>query len=101
MAPSVATVFRRSTGVVGRDFMGELILVPLAGRTANLTSIFASNDVGAFIWKQLDGARDGRAIVDLVVQEYEATREQAEADYLVFVEELQQAGAVEPVGGAP
>jgi hypothetical protein len=101
MAPSVATVFRRSTGVVGRDFMGELILVPLAGRTANLTSIFAANDVGAFIWKLLDGTKDGQAIVEAVVQEYEASPAQALADYLVFLEELQQVGAVEPVGGAP
>lgn len=90
----MSEVFTRSGQVVGRDFMGEFILVPLAGRTANLTSIFAANDVGALIWKLLDGAHDGDAIVDAVVAQFETTREQASQDYLVFIEQLKQVGAI-------
>ena len=93
----MSAVFTKSGQVVGRDFMGEFILVPLAGRTANLTSIFAANDVGALIWKLIDGAHDADAIVDAVVAEFDTTREQAAADYSVFLEQLQQVGAVTEV----
>ncbi len=89
--------FNKSGQVVGRDFMGEFILVPLAGRTANLTSIFAANDVAALIWKLIDGAHDDEVIIDAVVQEFDTTREQAAADYAVFIGQLKQVGAVTEV----
>lgn len=87
--------FQRSERIVGREFMGEYILVPLAGRTANLTSIFATNPVGSFIWQLCDGQHTGDDIISRVVDEFETTAEQARADYCMFVEQLLSVGAVE------
>ncbi len=57
-------VFRCSAKMVGRPFLSEFLFVPLVGATANLTSIYATNDVGAMIWKALDGTRNGHEVVN-------------------------------------
>ena len=51
------------------------VLVPLAERGADLDSILNLSRVGAFIWEQLDGARDRRrTVVDAVVARFEVER---------------------------
>ncbi len=61
MSPSTLNdVYAHSTRVVGRRIGDEFVLVPLAGRGADIEDILNLNKVGAFIWEQLDGARDGR-----------------------------------------
>ncbi len=97
------TRYVRSDRVIGREFMGEYLLVPLAGSTANLTSIFATNPVGSFIWSLCDGQHSGRDIVAKVVEEFDTTPRQAEADYAIFLEQLLSVGAVTPTAnsGAP
>jgi hypothetical protein len=89
------TRLQRSTRMVGREFMGEYLLVPLAGKTANLTSIFATNEVGAFIWKQLESPHTQEALVAAIVAEYETTAEQAQRDCGAFLEQLEAVNAIE------
>ena len=53
----------RSERMVGRRIGDEYVLVPLAGRGADLDSILNLNRVAAFVWEQLDGRRTGDAVV--------------------------------------
>ena len=82
------TAYARSPRVVGRRIGDEFVLVPLAGRGADLDSILNLTRVAAFIWQQLDGARNGTAVVDAVVARFEVARAQAEEDYLELVATL-------------
>jgi Coenzyme PQQ synthesis protein D (PqqD) len=86
--PTLDMVFRPSPQMVGRPFLSEFLFVPLVGATANLTSIYATNEVGALIWKTLDGQKTGHAVVGAMLTEFEVSRSVAEADYLVFIEQL-------------
>jgi hypothetical protein len=94
--PRLDEAFARSARMVGRRIGDEYVLVPLAGRGADLDSILNLSRVAAFVWERLDGARTGAQVVDAVVERFEVERAEAEADYLELVETLLDVGAVEP-----
>jgi hypothetical protein len=92
-------VYDKSSRVVGRRIGDEYVLVPLAGRGADLDSILNLNRVGAFIWEQLDGVRTGDEVVAALVARFDVGRPQAEADYLEFLTTLRGLKAVVSVEG--
>jgi methyltransferase-like protein len=87
-------VWARSARMVGRRIGDEYVLVPLAGRGADLDSILNLNSVAAFVWEQLDGSRSGGEVVDAVIEQFEVERARAEQDYLELVETLVELDAV-------
>ena len=92
--PRLDEVFSRSPRMVGRRIGDEYVLVPLAGRGADLDSILNLTRVAAFIWEQLDGTRTGAAVVDAVVERFDVERPRAEADYLELVDTLLELKAI-------
>jgi hypothetical protein len=98
--PSLDDVFLRSPRVVGRQIADEFLLVPLAGRGADLDSIYNLSRVGTFIWQSLDGKTDGRGIVSSLTERFDVDGERAAADYLEFVATLLTIGAIEARSGA-
>lgn len=71
--------------VVGK----ETVLVPLKENVAELSEMFTLNEVGSFIWEQLDSAASLDELVDAVVAEFEVDKETAAADVTAFVSELE------------
>jgi hypothetical protein len=92
------TAYGRSTRVVGRRIGDEYVLVPLAGRGADLDAILNLNRVGAFIWEHLDGVKTGADVVSALVDRFDVGRSEAEADYLDFLTTLRELKAVVTVG---
>ena len=93
-AVTLAQAWGRSERIVPRKIGDEVVLVPLAGRGADIDSIYSLNRVAAFVWEALDGERTGEAVVGAVVARFEVERERAAADYLELVETLRDLGAV-------
>jgi hypothetical protein len=87
--------YDKHPNIVFRDIGGEMILVPIRRRTADLESIYTLNETGARIWGLIDGQRTLREIRDVIVQEYDVTPQQAEADVAEFVAYLENIDAVE------
>jgi hypothetical protein len=83
--------------MIGRRIGEEYVLVPLAGRGADLDSILNLSRVAAFVWEQLDGSRTGAAVVDAVVERFQVERERAEADILELLDTLLALAAIAPV----
>jgi hypothetical protein len=98
MAPGLGDVFARSARIVGRRIAGEYVLVPLVTHGADLDAIYNLNTVAAFIWERFDGRTSGAGIVSALADAFEVEAGQAQADYLEFVERLQELGALEPAG---
>lgn len=90
------TVLRRNPDIVTREIAGEMMLVPVTGKLAHLQQVFVLEGVGAHIWSQLDGDRSLQEVLDSVLDEYEVALEVARADMLELVDELLEAGLVEP-----
>ena len=100
MSPStLGDVYAHSPRVVGRRIGDEFVLVPLAGRGADIDSILNLNKVGAFIWEHLDGTRTGTDVVQALVERFEVDPPQAEEDYLDFLTTLRGLKAAVPAPG--
>lgn len=89
--------YKKDPNMVFRAIAGEMILVPIHRRTANLESIYTLNETGGRIWELIDGQRTLGEIRDTLVQEYDVTPEEAEADLAELVAYLEQIQAVEKV----
>jgi hypothetical protein len=99
MDPSA--VLTRRERLVTRDVEGDTLVVPLAGRPEDLTSIFIFNPVGAFVWKTLDGARTVAELNALVCAEFdEASPEAVSKDVAEFLGELDRLGLIALQGAA-
>ena len=63
-------------------------LVIMAPRGENTHSL---EEIGAFIWRQLDGQASLEQVLDAIMTEYEVERETAAQDLLQFVQEMAEA----------
>ena len=95
-SPSLDEVFVRSERMVGRRIADEYVLVPIAGRGADVDGIYNLNRLGAFIWERLDGRNDGAAIVEAIVARFDVDAECAARDYRDFVARLRSVRAITP-----
>ena len=91
---SEASCLTKDEAIVARRIGDEFILVPIRQQAGEVDSIYTLNEVGALVWDQLDGQTPLGQIRDALVQEFEVGPEQAEADLLAFVGQLQSVGAV-------
>lgn len=85
-------IIEPAEGVVGRVVDDEAVIVlPGKGKVKVL------NEVGAFIWSQVDGYRTVAEIVKSVCEEFDVDQPQAEADTIAFLADLQERGVISVV----
>jgi hypothetical protein len=88
-------IFVRNANVVSRTIGGELFLVPIRGRLADLQRIFALSSVAACIWELLDGEKSIGAVCEGIVERFDVPDERAVSDVREFVAQLLDAGLIE------
>jgi len=84
----LAQRYRPSPDMVFRQIGDEYVLVPIRNDVADMEAVFTLGGVGARIWELLDGERDGHAILEQIVQEYDVSTEEARGDLVKFMEQL-------------
>lgn len=89
--------YRKSPDLVFRHIAGEFVLVPIRHDVADLEAVYTLGGVGARIWELLDGKRDGHAILAQIVQEYDVVPNEARADLVEFLGELEGIRGIAPV----
>lgn len=89
--------YRRKESVVERSIAGESFLIPVCGTPVDMENIFVLNELGAFIWRRLDGDRALAAIVDEIVSAYDVTLPRAGADASELLESMMRHGLVDEV----
>jgi hypothetical protein len=91
---------QRLDNVIVRRIAGEVFLVPIRGRLADLQELFVLNTVGEWLWERLDGSESVEALADGVCGQFEVSQEDALSDVRAFLEELDEAGLLKASGGA-
>ncbi len=89
--------YRRNDNFVFRHIEDETILVPIKDNVGDMGSIYSLNEIGAFIWEHLDGDRRLNAIMELILDEYDVSVNQAELDVNEFIVDLVDIDAVDLV----
>lgn len=88
------TIYNKDSSIVSRKIADEFILVPIRHKTEDVDSIYTLNEVGAFIWEQIDGKKRNRDICDALVEQFDVTRKEAETDLSEFIKQLEKVGVV-------
>ncbi|MBN1483581.1 MAG: PqqD family protein [Chloroflexia bacterium] len=90
--------YRKSPNLVFRQIADEYVLVPIHQDVADMEAVYTLDGVGAYIWELLDGQRDGYAILELIIEEYNVESEQALNDLVEFLEQLNSIDGISPLG---
>ena len=75
---------------VARPVNEELVLVPLRNNVADMTEIFNLNEVGHFIWNEIQPNVSLESIAQKITDTYDVDVSTAEADLMAFLKELEQ-----------
>ena len=78
-----------------RNVANTWVVLPLAEITVDFNGMLKLNESGVLLWKQLEQGAERESLADLLVNEYEVTRDQALADVDEFIEILIKAGCIE------
>lgn len=87
-------VFMRNQDVVSRRIAGELFLIPVRGKIADMEKIFTLSAVAEYIWERLDGQKTQNEILRDVMANFDVEQERAESDMRELIMELSGAGLI-------
>jgi Coenzyme PQQ synthesis protein D (PqqD) len=79
---------------VTRQIAGETLVMPVAGRTADLESIYVLNEVASRIWQLVGSPTTAGAVAETIAREFTVSREDAAADVAEFLDTLGARGLV-------
>ena len=68
--------------------MGENILVPVGDSDTTFNGIASLNDMGVFIWQNIESAKDEEDLLQRILDEYEVDKDVAKADLDEFLGKL-------------
>lgn len=83
--------FQIRPGYILRQFMDEYLAIPVITTPGQQRSVSILNDVGEFIWRQMEG--EGKTFPELleaVLGEFETDAETASRDIAAFLSELKE-----------
>ena len=86
--------YRRNANFVYRKIENETILVPIKNNVGDMSCLYNLNEVGAFIWEQLDGEKTLNDILNMITEEFDVTTEDAEIDLNDYINDLDEIGAI-------
>ncbi|MBQ7810652.1 MAG: PqqD family protein [Clostridia bacterium] len=67
------------------------VVVPIGAAVAEFNGMINLNEVGAFLWRQLESDTTPEAVLAAMLEEYEVAEDIAKADLDKFINELQEA----------
>jgi hypothetical protein len=90
-------VFQKNESFVFRQIDDETILVPIKDNLGDMGSIYNLNEVGAFVWKHLNGQASLADIRQMILDTFEVSEREADIDLSDFVNQLKEIDAIIPV----
>jgi hypothetical protein len=88
------TYYERNPDFVYRQIVDEAVLVPIHKEIVDMQSIYTLNEVGAFIWENLDQPKTRADLQAALLDEYTADPDVLHADLERFLDEMTAIGAL-------
>ena len=92
---SLDQIYEKDPSMVSREIAGEAILVPIRQNVGDLESIYTLNETAARAWELIDGQKTLSDIRDVIVEEFEVDKRQAQEDLIELMSDLVSISAVE------
>lgn len=74
-----------------RNIVGETILVPIGQNNEAFNGLITINELGKFIWENIESSKDEDELLQKILDEYEVEKEVAKADLDEFLQMLKDA----------
>lgn len=71
-----------------REIMGDVVLVPINQSTSQFNGLITVNELGKFIWENLEKVQDENDLLQLILDEYEVDKDVAKKDLDEFLQVL-------------
>lgn len=84
-----------ASGFVRRTVGDSHLVVPVGIRTRDIPGVIALSESGSLLWEKLERGAAENELVEVLLDEYEVSHKQAEADVASFVTELRDKGILE------
>ena len=78
-----------------RTIAGTCVALPLGKAAVDFNGMLTVNESGVILWKLLEKGCTRDDMIDAILNEYDVTREVAEADVDSFIAKLSDAGCIE------
>lgn len=87
----------RNPDFIYRKVVEETILVPVHMDVAEMDGIYTLNEIGAFVWEELETPLSLDQLQHLILDEYDVTSDVAASDLRSFLSDLLAIGALQKV----
>ena len=74
-----------------REIVGETILIPVGESNNHFNGIITINELGKFIWENLESSENEEVLLGKILDEYEVDEKTAKTDLDEFLDKLKQA----------
>ena len=71
-----------------REIMGDVVLVPINQSTSQFNGLITVNELGKFIWENIESSNDEDELLQRILDEYEVDKDVAKADLDEFLGKL-------------
>ncbi len=88
------SIYHKNKDIVTRKIAGELFVVPVRGKLADMQRIFVLNTVGEYIWQQIDEQKSLEDIRKGVIDRFDVGEESADSDIREFISGLLEEGLI-------
>jgi len=88
MKQLIASIYEKKEHFVCRNTGEELLLIPLKDNVADFNQYLTLNEVGAFIWDNIEIGDDEATLVAKICAEFEADETEVLTDLQSFLEKL-------------
>ena len=84
----ITAIYKEKNHFVCRETGEELLLIPLKDNVADFNQYLTLNEVGAFIWENLEEGDNESILVSKICAEFEANEGEVMDDLRAFLEKL-------------
>ena len=87
----MGNIYGKNKDVVTRKIAGDLFLIPIKGKIADMQRIFTLNPVGEYIWQEMDHQKSFDEIRKGIINRFDVEEEKADSDMREFIAGLLEA----------
>lgn len=77
-----------------RNICGENTLVPVGETALSFKGLIKVNNIGSFIWNNLESAKNGDEIVSMIMDKYRIDLKEAKSDVDSFIKYLKDVNII-------
>lgn len=78
-----------------KEIAGSTVVIPVGNRVADFNGMLKLNETGVFLFNLLKNDTTIEVLVNSLVEEYDVTKDKANADVTAFVIKLKEADIIE------